>query len=114
MLAAMTAAPLRGFLVLYIHRVSKKRTTFDALEWIFIFFGRNVADGVGNQKMLYVELNGGVCTGMTLSMRQGGAAVQVAGRGAEQPRAGNAAVNRRECSPTPDTDRRRHRVSSVV
>jgi len=71
----------------------KKRPTFDALEWIFIFFGRNVADGVGNQKMLYMELNGSVCTGMTLLMRQGGAAVQVAGRGAEQPGAGNAAIN---------------------
>ena len=42
-----------------LHRLSKKNVpplacyNFDAHEWIFIFFGRNVTDKVGTQKMLY-------------------------------------------------------------
>jgi len=34
---------------------------FDAREWILIFFGRNVADEVGNQKTLYYTTSNNVC-----------------------------------------------------
>jgi len=45
-------------LIRNIHRVSKNVPhlacyTFDAHEWILIFFGRNVTDKVGNQKTFY-------------------------------------------------------------
>ena len=33
----------------------------DAHEWILIFFGRNVTDKVGNQKMLYYATSNNLC-----------------------------------------------------
>jgi len=30
---------------------------FDAHEWILTFFGKNVSDRVGNQKMLYYAMS---------------------------------------------------------
>ena len=49
-----------------IHRVSKNVTplacyNFDAHEWILIFFGRNVTNNVGNQKMLYYATSNNLC-----------------------------------------------------
>jgi len=34
---------------------------FDAREWILIFFGRNVTDKAGNQKMLYDATSSNLC-----------------------------------------------------
>jgi len=34
---------------------------FDAREWIWIFFGRNVTDKVGNQKTLYYATSNNLC-----------------------------------------------------
>ena len=34
---------------------------FDAHEWILLFFGRNVTDKVGNQKMLYYTTPNNLC-----------------------------------------------------
>jgi len=34
---------------------------FDTHEWILIFFGRNVADKVGNQKTLYCATSSNLC-----------------------------------------------------
>jgi len=34
---------------------------FDAHEWILIFFGRNVTDKVGNEKMLYYATSNNLC-----------------------------------------------------
>jgi len=48
-------------IIIIIHRVSKKRPTFDAHEWILIFFGRNVTDKVGNQKTLYYAASNNLC-----------------------------------------------------
>jgi len=51
-----------------IHRGLKKRTTygyasynFDTHEQILIFFGRNVTDKVGNQKMLKYATSNNLC-----------------------------------------------------
>jgi len=51
---------------LYIHRVSKNVPSlacynFDAHEWISIFFGRNVTNKVGNQKVLYYATSNNLC-----------------------------------------------------
>jgi len=71
--AAIIAAPFRDFLVImlhrstkYVHRVSKNVPPlacydFDTHEWILIFFGRNVTDKVGNQKMLYYATSNNLC-----------------------------------------------------
>jgi len=37
------------------------RVYFDAHEWILTFFGRNVTDKVGNQKMLYYATSNNLC-----------------------------------------------------
>ena len=50
-----------------IYTVSQKNVphlacyNFDAHEWILIFFGRNVTDKVGNQKMLYYATSNNMC-----------------------------------------------------
>jgi len=58
----------------YRHRSTKRYTpclkknvpplacyNFDAHEWILIFFGRNVTDKVGSQKMLYYATSNNLC-----------------------------------------------------
>jgi len=48
-----------------LHRVSKNVQltcyNFDADEWIFILFGRNVTNKVGNQKTLYCATLNNLC-----------------------------------------------------
>ena len=49
-----------------VHRVSKNVPhlacyNFNAHEWIWIFFGRNVTDKVGNQKTLYYATSNNLC-----------------------------------------------------
>ena len=43
---------------------------FDAHEWILIFFGRNVTDKVGNQKMLYHATSNNLCFCTTWQMQK--------------------------------------------
>jgi len=51
----------------YMYTVSQKNVpplacyNFDAREWIWIFFGRNVTDKVGNQKTLYYATSNNLC-----------------------------------------------------
>ena len=52
--------------LIIVHRVSKNVPplacyNFETHEWILIFFGRNVADKVGNQKMLYYATSSNLC-----------------------------------------------------
>jgi len=58
-----------SYTIVYIqlYTVSKKSIpplacyNFDAREWVFIFFGRNVTDEVGNQKTLYYATSNNLC-----------------------------------------------------
>jgi len=49
-----------------LHRVSKNVAplacySFDTYQWILIFFGRNITDYVGNQKMPYYAISCNLC-----------------------------------------------------